>query len=217
MLEYYFLVRIYDSNLLVISKQGGTSCASVVNQVKYPENISNMLAVQYGVQYEKTAIQDFGKKNPHMYILDSLGLFQHSAYPHIAATPDGLIYDVKRSSNQWGVLEVKCPYGARDGLPKDAEKGKLIGKDGTISKNHKYVRQLQGQMVCVGVTWGVLVVWTPNGLYTQEVKLDTEKWSSYLSKIDTFWRCALAPEISDSRIDRGQDLRDWCFALHKKK
>ena len=167
-----------------------------------------MKAVQWGLEHEKTAIQELTNENDNFFICD-VGLFQHSEHPNLAATPDGLIHDkTKPEGNQWGVLGVKCPLVCKN-LPAQSDIKTVISA--AKLKKLDYLRQLQGQMACVGVKWGLLVIWTPNKLYTEEVQFDQDLWAAHMDKLNKFWWFALAPEIEDSRVVRGQPIRPWKF------
>ena len=107
-----------------------------------------------------------------------------------------------------GVLGVKCPLVCNN-LPAQSDIKTVIST--AKLKKLDYLRQLQGQMACVGVKWGLLVIWTPNKLYTEEVQFDQDLWAAHMDKLNKFWWFALAPEIEDSRVVRGQPIRPWKF------
>ena len=100
---------------------------------------------------------------------------------------------------------MKCPFSAKDNPP---ESGKKIPKK---LKKAQYVRQIQGQMACVGVKWGLLIVWTPQKMYIDEIEFNGSVWAESMCKLDRFWHNALAPELEDSRVVRGDPIREWRF------
>ena len=66
-------------------------------------------------------------------------------------------------------------------------------------------------MACIGVSWGVFVVWTPKQLYTETIHFDEKEWENSLVKLDLFWHNAYAPELVDGRIHKGGAVRSWKF------
>ena len=193
----------------VISKRNNTLCNNTVEDILYPRDISNLPAVQWGRDNEKSVV-NMVRETTQLKIYDKLGIFQLASHPHIAATPDGLIFDSSRElGDQWGVLEIKCPYKNKERAADDSIED-YIGKKG-VKETHSYYRQITGQMACVGVKWGLLAVWSPSMLRTHVVEFKEGLWSQWLERLDIFYENALAPEIVDGRIPRGQSIRQWCF------
>ena len=121
----------------VISKKPKTSCASLVDDIICDKDISNLASVNYGLEHEKDAIAAIKIKHPNLHLCDNLGLFQKNDKPYLAATPDALAYDPsKPKGRRWGVVEIKCPISAKDGLPQTAQKGKLITEGGLKKAMH---------------------------------------------------------------------------------
>ena len=194
----------------VLSKRNGTDCAPTVEDIMYPKDLSKKPQIKYGRENEKNAIAALKNSREDLVIVDSLGLFQNEKYPWIAATPDGLIFDKSKPvNNQWGTLEVKCPYSCRDSVPEDAKH--LFAKNGKLKRTHQYYRQIQGQMGCAGVSWAMFVVWTEKKIHTETIYLDKLEWEKSLVKLDHFWTNAYAPELIDGRVTRGGSVRSWKF------
>ena len=65
--------------------------------------------------------------------------------PYLGCSPDGLV-------DKDGVVEVKCPYTARDMTVTPVTVPYLGLTDGTLElkKNHPYYFQVQGNMLCTG-------------------------------------------------------------------
>jgi len=54
--------------------------------------------------------------------------------------------------------------------------------------------------------WCDYVVWTPNGIFIERIDKSPEtdvKWNSLKQKLEKFWIEDLAPELVDSRFERG--------------
>lgn len=78
--------------------------------------------LRWGSENEHVAIQVYKglPKRRHVLIYEC-GIFISPEDPHLAATPDRVCYDPKEE-NPWGIIEVKCPYNARDMSPIEASK-----------------------------------------------------------------------------------------------
>ena len=197
----------------VLSKKQQTCCSSLVDDMLYSRPIDHLDAVQWGKDNEQTAINSV-ETIKSVKIYDCLGLFQFADHPHLAATPDGLVYSSSKPlGQQWGVLEVKCPFSSKDTTPKDTQKGKALDKEGKLKKNHPWYKQIIGQMGCIGVTWGIFAIWTPKETHIEEISFDSKLWAKWIPKLDLFWTNALAPELEDPRVTRfpSQPIRRWCF------
>jgi hypothetical protein len=195
----------------VLTKRKDTDCRELIRNIVKPRDISNLVAVKYGITHEKVAIEKLQTKMPDLFLKHDLGLWQHEKYPWLGATPDGLIYNKNKPVNQqWGTLEVKCPFHCRDTTPDNA-KNVFDKKTGKIKKSHSYYTQIQGQMACVGVSWGIMVIWSPHGIYVEEILYDATQWDKSLKKLDCFWSNAFMLERVDSRSQKQQPVRSWCF------
>ena len=71
-------------------------------------------------------------------------MFIRGAYPFLAASPDGLL-------GEDSVVEVKCPFRAKNKPISRTTVSWLIAKGDhlTVSTDHKYYYQVQGQLYCI--------------------------------------------------------------------
>lgn len=95
----------------------------------------------------------------------------------LGASPDGYIGDD-------GLLEIKCPYGKRNG-----------GEFKSLDEQPHYAAQIQVQLLCTGRKWCHFWQWSPHGTKLERVEYDPE-WinatlpalrqfhAEYLSEID---------------------------------
>ncbi len=84
------------------------------------------------------------------------GLFVSQKYPFLAATPDGLI-------GEDAVVEVKCPYTARDGVIKPGKGFPFLSEtDGELrlKATHGYYDQVKGQLFITGRSLCYFVIYT---------------------------------------------------------
>ncbi|KAJ8312189.1 hypothetical protein KUTeg_009562, partial [Tegillarca granosa] len=82
-----------------------------------------------------------------------IGLIINPKLPYLGATPDGKVCD----KGECGILEIKCPYSARDKTFKEACEDENLGTNFFLKKtdqglsldvNHEYWYQVQGQLCC---------------------------------------------------------------------
>ena len=81
-------------------------------------------AIEWGVQQEATAIQQyvsFQQSHSHPDITVSpCGFHVSRTHPYLGATQDGAVYDPTNLEEQFGFIEVKCPYVHRNTTPAEA-------------------------------------------------------------------------------------------------
>ncbi|KAG5277107.1 hypothetical protein AALO_G00113600 [Alosa alosa] len=106
----------------------------------------------YGQVNEKVAKTIYIKKRGcHLH---SIGLVVNPLCPFLGASPDGVVC----KDGQSGLIEIKCPYAARDFTVREAiEKVKLFcleideGEDQiSLKRSHNYFYQVQGQIMITG-------------------------------------------------------------------
>lgn len=100
--------------------------------------------------------------------MQECGLFVSSSFPMLAASPDGLISDDI-------VVEVKCPYAARNDLISATSVPYLTvcpTAGYLLNKDHQYYFQVQGQLLCTGRKICKFVVFTLKGLVVADVHRD---------------------------------------------
>ena len=87
------------------------------------------------------------------------GLYVDKTYTFLASSPDGLI---KNFNNSVDVVEVKCPYIAKDKIIDSTTVPYLCAtSEGfTLKDSHEYFYQIQGQMFCTGASKAYFIVYT---------------------------------------------------------
>ena len=98
-------------------------------------------AIEHGKKYESVAVQWFERECKRA--TREAGLFVSVDYPFLGASPDRVIDDKQ-------LLEVKCPYSAKDNMITPVTVPYLeMCNDGLIlKKSHAYFDQVQGQLLC---------------------------------------------------------------------
>ncbi len=138
-------------------------------------------------------------------------------YPFLGASPDGLVYD-PLSADQFGVLEVKCPYKYRHITPKEACSNtdfccKVMTTNGEehlkLKHDHLYYSQIQGQMAVTGRKWCDFVIFTEKCLNVERISFDNNFWQTeLLPKLIDFFDNCLGPEIVSPIRVLGMSIRD---------
>jgi hypothetical protein len=102
--------------------------------------------------------------------------FIDSDFPYLADSPDRLVID------EDAILEVKCPYNARDLTPFEATEKKIIKfLEISVSKlklkiNDNYMYQIQGHLHITKKEKCYFVVWTRKGLWYEEIFKNIVFW-----------------------------------------
>lgn len=113
------------------------------------------------------------------------GFVVNSSIPYLGASPDGKIVDPHEGRNQFGLLEIKCPYKYRNVTVAEASSQAdfcLQHIDGKIQirKTHMYFFQIQGQMALSCIPWCDFVVYTGKSLYVERIMYDPQTWDTHI-------------------------------------
>ena len=129
------------------------------------------------------------------------GLVVPTAYPWIAATPDGFVHD-PQALPPLGLVEFKNPYSCRDQYLLQAIQSKkltyLSDSSGTLSlkESDTYYYQVQVAMFCTNRKWCDFVVRTKVDLHVERIKFNETFCHSFLSKLRNFFFNSLLPELT---------------------
>lgn len=128
----------------------------------------------YGQVNEKHAKTLYIKRtNCHLH---STGLMVNPLCPILGATPDGIVC----KDGESGIIEVKCPYAARDFTIKESIENvkdfclETDGENISLKKNHKHYFQVQGQLLITGAQFCDFIVFTRNDLFVERIKPNNE-------------------------------------------
>jgi len=110
-------------------------------------------AITYGRTHEYVAVKKYEHKTGNS--TTTCGLFVSQTHSFLSASP------VRVVSGDL-LLEVKCPFTARDAMITPATVPYIIVKDNdtTLDDRHDYYNQIQGQMFCAGACAVDFVVFT---------------------------------------------------------
>ena len=100
------------------------------------------------------------KKVNHDITVYQSGLVVNPAFFHVfGASPDGKVVD-KNATDNFGLLEIKCPFKYRNNLPSEAVGNadsclELTAGRPRLKRSHEYFYQVQGQIY--GYFWNFVV------------------------------------------------------------
>ncbi|XP_038055353.1 uncharacterized protein LOC119727497 [Patiria miniata] len=107
-------------------------------------------------------------------------------------------------AGQTEILEVKCPYSARDMTVAEAVDGNpnfYMAKSGNglqLKKTHQYFHQVQGQLMVTGAPFCDFVVFTSKDIHVERIVPDTAVWEAMLSKLALFYKEHVTPFLANT-------------------
>ncbi|XP_060589407.1 uncharacterized protein LOC132744663 [Ruditapes philippinarum] len=148
-------------------------------------------SISYGKRNESKAKSKYLAQFPGRHIHEC-GFVVNNEFPFLGATPDGKLCD----NGKVGIIEIKCPYSARDLTVADAccqlnnfflhtdQNGQVV-----LKSNHAYYAQVQGQLMITGSSFCDFIVYCPNesDLFVQRVEPDVEFMTNMLNVLASFF------------------------------
>lgn len=146
----------------VCKRKENISCAPLVKAIVKPQKFSNVPSITYGRDNEQTALTQLSLQEN--VTIARCGLYIHKTLQYLGASPDGIYKD---KDGKTVLIEVKCPFSAKNMRSEEAIKAKKkFWKCNTrkntivIDKNHDYYFQIQGQINITEVDMCLFAVWT---------------------------------------------------------
>jgi len=184
--------------------RSSTAPDSFIKQLLSNQELSTP-AVHWGKCKEPVALQryiDLQLTSGHNGLVPvKAGFVISEDFPFLGATPDACVHDPSRT-DQYGLVEIKCPYKYRDMLPEQAALQSdfcsyIMVKEGKnilqLRRNHAYYSQVQGQMAITKQNW---CVYTTKGIAVQTIEFDPFFWTiELLPKLVKFFDNCFAPAI----------------------
>lgn len=185
---------------------------SLLKRLLSAYNLERCPAISWGITNERAAIDS--------YILLGASVEETGVWLHesgaIGASPDGIVTHQPHCSGHTGILhfqteaakyleaeliEVKCPYSAKDMKIKDAVETVpgffLETADGYLhlKEDSDYYHQIQGQLYITKKKCCDLIVWTPTDLAIIRMVKDIN-WSANIEKLINFYFEKFIPEVN---------------------
>ena len=163
---------------------------SLIMSICYPESRQfSSKATNWGCAHEQTARDAYARlksKEHQNFSVRTCGLFIHPSYPHLGASPDGII--TCTCCDGVAVLEVKCPFSCRDKsfaeACNDSNSCLEMQADGVmrLKTTHSYFYQIQAQIRLCNAMFCDFVMWNENELFVQRVTSDDSFIQSVFDK-----------------------------------
>ena len=206
---------------------------SLLRSICYPET-TKFVSVQteWGCSHEKTALEAYKTSlmcSHSNVTLEPCGFFICVDEPHLGATPDSLLCCVCHGQ---GIVEVKCPYSARDLLLSEAAEQKkhfflkLCNGCLQLSTSHSYYYQVQLQLHVTKRNYCDFVVWTSRSLHVERIFKDDYLLQTMLMVAKTFHEVCMpellakwftrdhviaVPRGDENRPADDEDDGSWCL------
>lgn len=155
-------------------------------------------AVNHGLKYEPVAVEQFesisGLKT------SKCGTFVSLTHPYLCSSPDRIVDDQT-------VLEVKCPFTAKDQEISHVTVPYLkMAADGLkLDRTHNYYYQVQGQMHCSGRKQCIFVVFTLIDIHFETIDIDDDFVAAMLDKLQIFYDEHYNAAVANIRMFKDYD------------
>lgn len=159
------------------------------------------IATEYGTLHEPLALMDYMGKTGNM--VEECGFFVHPEIDWLGASPDGLV-------NQFGTIEVKCPFGLRN------KKGEELAFKAAADQPHYYA-QMQIEMACAPADdgkhrdWCDFYQWSKHGDSLERVWFDPQWFADNLPALEAFYKWYLSeldnPEHLEPKVKELNTLK----------
>ena len=167
----------------------------------YEQNdLSHVPAISWGVQNENIARVQYTSimSAEHDNFTCSLsGLWINPCYPHLGVSPDGV---TSCDCHGKGLLEIKCPYSARNAEFLSNETCCFLTDSGYLNKKHRYYTQIQGQLMISGQLFCDFFVWTPSVCKLERIYPSVRFWEKLEKQLTMFFVTNVLPEIMTHRL-----------------
>lgn len=183
-----------------------TPSLSLVKRICAPQSINvSAPPVRYGREHEGDALDKYknvaGDVHYNVHFKEA-GLFVSKENVFLAATPDML---VECDCCGAGVVEVKCPWNARDGHLTDLladQNSCVIANEGSLELKvtHRYFYQVQAQMYVCGLKYADFVLWNEREINIERINQDCSFILPLVDTARTFFQNILLPELVARRL-----------------
>lgn len=177
----------------------------------FPSTFSNFYT-RYGNENEPKALNSF--MDMMKITVCTSGLWINKKYTHLAASPDGLIYDT--NNNLMNIIEVKCLnilrlYSIDEIINgecpiNEVKKQCFLVKDNTLvlKKKHAYYFQIQLQLLITEAEFCYFVLYSAEGpLNVEKIYPDVVLQKRIVHSSRLFWEKVFVPEYFLMRVPRG--------------
>ena len=183
--------------------------AYLIKQLMERRSLGHIPAIQWGVEHEDVAREaylDLANEKHINLQYSAAGLHVNPSFPHLGATPDGLI---RCECCGEGLLEIKCPYKHKDKHPRDVSDPQFyLKRDNNgelrLRHSHEYYYQVQGQLAICAKEYCDFICWTPEGIHVERILPDSTHFAKMKPALDSFFVKVLLPILLTGKSIHGQ-------------
>ncbi|XP_041363632.1 uncharacterized protein LOC121379200 [Gigantopelta aegis] len=151
-------------------------------------------SLTHGLKYEHVALSKYMSLSGN--VVNNCGVVVSKDYPFLSSSPDGKIDSLQ-------IVEVKCPYTAKDKLISSVTVPYL--KMDTNSKyyleeKHDYYYQIQGQLLCTGAQDCVFIVYTIADILYFKVSRNDDFINKMVSELQDFFENYFKKTLLEKRF-----------------
>lgn len=167
--------------------------------------------MRYGIENEEEAIKEY--VTTKQVSVARSGLWINKKYVHLAASPDGLIFD--SCSNLVSIVEIKCLkilklHSVEDVLLNNCPRNELKrqcfdvkGAKLVLKRSHSYFYQVQLQLLITEASYCDFVLYSSKGpSHIERIFPDPELHIRIINKTRLFWEKVFIPEYFQMRVPR---------------
>ena len=141
----------------------------LAHEILFAKTLHNIPLLQWGREHEEDVFLQYCSLLDDSHTIRKAGFIIGSP-PYLGASPDGV---VEREGITVKLIEIKCPYSARDISVKEACADckffcSLQSDKMKLKENHSFYFQVQGAMAISGVHTTDFIVWTPTSMKIQD-------------------------------------------------
>ncbi|XP_033097192.1 uncharacterized protein LOC117101339 [Anneissia japonica] len=155
------------------------------------------VSLEYGKRKEVFGKEKYLEQNPSSH-LHECGFVINKEFTFLGATPDVIVC----SNSKCGLLEIKCPYSARN-MSISQACADITGfylkhsENGiALDRRHNYYAQVQGQLMITGCNFCEFVVYTQKDLYIERITPDIQFMAIMLEKLADFYQFYGVPYLT---------------------
>lgn len=198
----YRVGHITASNFAAVSKvRLSTPPMSLIKKLIMGESnvdFNRVPALKCGVTNKPVACLTYvekAKSEHKRFNFQPAGLFVNKDFPHLGASPDGLI---TCSCCGDGLIEIRCPYKHHDEDPINIVDNDFClqpasGGNMCLLHTHNYYTQVQGQLAICEREYCDFICWMPCGMYVERVTRDPAYFDTLRPSLDRFFKDILLP------------------------
>ena len=158
-------------------------------------------ATEWGKQHEKGALASYEQVQAPQHTgfsVQNVGVYVSTETPYVAASPDGC---VSCGCCGRGVLEIKCPFKARnltlDEFLADKQSCLAVDDDGVaqLKRDHAYFYQVQLQMYAADATYCDFLICSQKFMVILRIAYEPHFIRDKLDRLRTFMVCAVLPQM----------------------